>query len=148
MEVILKENVEHLGYKDEVKTVKSGYARNYLIPRGLAITANKTNLKVLGEILSQRSVKEQKLVDEFQTIADALAEVVVKVGAKVSEKGKIFGSVTTIQIAEGIHYEGHVVDRKQIHISEDSIKELGTYTAKIKLHPKVEFDLQFEVVKE
>jgi large subunit ribosomal protein L9 len=75
-------------------------------------------------------------------------EVVVKVGAKVSEKGKIFGSVTTLQIAEAIHYEGHVVDRKQIHISEDSIKELGTYTAKIKLHPKVDFDLRFEVVKE
>lgn len=148
MEVILKENVDHLGYKDEVKTVKSGYARNYLIPRGLAITANETNLKVLEEILKQRSVKEQKLIDEFQVIADALMEVVVKVGAKVSEKGKIFGSVTTIQIAEAIHYEGHVVDRKQIHISEDSIKELGTYTAKIKLHPKVEFDLQFEVVKE
>ena len=148
MEVILKENVDHLGYKDEVKTVKSGYARNYLIPRGLAITANETNLKVLEEILKQRSVKEQKLIDEFQVIADALMEVVVKVGAKVSEKGKIFGSVTTLQIAEAIHYEGHVVDRKQIHISEDSIKELGTYTAKIKLHPKVEFDLQFEVVKE
>ena len=148
MEVILKENVDHLGYKDEVKTVKSGYARNYLIPRGLAITANETNLKVLEEILKQRSVKEQKLIDEFQVIADALMEVVVKVGAKVSEKGKIFGSVTTLQIAEAIHYEGHVVDRKQIQISEDSIKELGTYTAKIKLHPKVEFDLQFEVVKE
>ena len=148
MEVILKENVDHLGYQDEVKTVKSGYARNYLIPRGLAITANETNLKVLEEILKQRSVKEQKLIDEFQVIADALMEVVVKVGAKVSEKGKIFGSVTTLQIAEAIHYEGHVVDRKQIHISEDSIKELGTYTAKIKLHPKVEFDLQFEVVKE
>ena len=148
MEVILKVHVEHLGYKDEVKTVKSGYARNYLIPRGLAITANKTNIKVLNEILNQRSVKEQKLVDEFQTIADALAEVVVKVGAKVSEKGKIFGSVTTLQIAEAIHYEGHVVDRKQINIPEDSIKELGTFTAKIKLHPKVEFDLKFEVVKE
>jgi len=148
MEVILKENVDHLGYKDELKTVKSGYARNYLIPRGLAITANETNLKVLEEILKQRSVKEQKLIDEFQVIADALMEVVVKVGAKVSEKGKIFGSVTTLQIAEAIHYEGHVVDRKQIHISEDAIKELGTYTAKIKLHPKVEFDLQFEVVKE
>jgi len=148
MEVILKVHVEHLGYKDEVKTVKSGYARNYLIPRGLAITANKTNIKVLNETLNQRSVKEQKLVDEFQTIADALAEVVVKVGAKVSEKGKIFGSVTTLQIAEAIHYEGHVVNRKQINIPEDSIKELGTFTAKIKLHPKVEFDLKFEVVKE
>lgn len=148
MEVILKENVEHLGYKDEVKSVKAGYARNYLIPRGLAITANETNLKVREEFIKQRSVKEQKLIDEFQVIADALMEVVVKVGAKVSEKGKIFGSVTTLQIAEAIHYEGHVVDRKQINISEDSIKELGTYTAKIKLHPKVEFDLQFEVVKE
>ena len=148
MEVILKENVDHLGYKDEVKTVKSGYARNYLIPRGLAITANETNLKVLEETLKQRSVKEQKLIDEFQVIADALMEVVVKVGAKVSEKGKIFGSVTTLQIAEAIHYEGHVVDRKQIQISEDSIKELGTYTAKIKLHPKVDFDLRFEVIKE
>ena len=148
MEVILKENVENLGYKDEVKTVKSGYARNYLIPRGLAITANETNVKVLEEILRQRSVKEQKLIDEFQVVADALKDIVVKVGAKVSDKGKIFGSVTTLQIAEAIHYEGHVVDRKQIYISEDSIKELGTYTAKIKLHPKVEFDLQFEVIKE
>ena len=81
-------------------------------------------------------------------IADTFADFVVKVGAKVSDKGKIFGSVTTLQIAEAIHFEGHVVDRKQIHIQEDTIKELGTYTAKIKLHPKVEFDLKFEVIKE
>ena len=148
MEIILKENVDHLGYKDEIKTVKSGYARNYLIPRGLAITANETNRKNLEEIIRQRSVKEQKVVDEFQVIADAFADVTVKVGAKVSEKGKIFGSVTTLQIAEAIHYEGHVVDRKQIHIEEDTIKELGVFTAKIKLHPRVEFDLKFEVIKE
>ena len=137
-----------MGYKDEIKTVKSGYARNYLIPRGLAITANETNRKNLEEIIRQRSVKEQKVVDEFQVIADAFADVTVKVGAKVSEKGKIFGSVTTLQIAEAIHYEGHVVDRKQIHIEEDTIKELGVFTAKIKLHPRVEFDLKFEVIKE
>lgn len=148
MEVILKEDIAHLGYKDEIKTVKSGYARNYLIPRGLVITANETNRKNLNEILKQRSVKEQKLIDEFQVIADTFADFVVKVGAKVSDKGKIFGSVTTLQIAEAIHYEGHVVDRKQIHIQEDTIKELGTYIAKIKLHPKVEFDLKFEVIKE
>jgi len=148
MDIILKQNIDKLGYKDEVKTVKSGYARNYLIPRGLAITANETNRKNLEETLRQRSVKEQKLIDEFQVVADAFSDVVVKVGAKVSEKGKIFGSVTTLQVAEAIHYEGHVVDRRQIHFKEDAIKELGTYTAKIKLHPAVEFDLQFEVVKE
>jgi len=148
MEVILKQDVENIGFKNEIKTVKPGYARNYLIPRGLAITATEINKKVLNETLKQKSFKEEKIISEFQQIADALKNTTVTIGAKVSGKGKIFGSITTLQIAEGIHNEGYVIDRKNIFIKEDAIKELGKYEAHIKLHKDVEFDLSFEVVKE
>ena len=148
MEVILKQDVEHLGFKDDLLNVKEGYARNYLLPKGYALTATEPNKKMLAETLKQRAFKEEKIKSEAQAIADALKDVVVKVGAKVSSKGKIFGSVTTLQIAEAIKKSGHKVDRKSISIKEDVIKNVGTYTANIRFHRDVIVDVQFEVVEE
>src|SRR3972149_10367382 len=112
MQVILKQDVEHLGYKNDVLKVKAGYARNYLLPRGYALMATEPNRKALAENLKQRAFKEEKIKGEAQKIADALKDVVIKVGAKVSSKGKIFGSVTALQIAEAIKKAGCEVDRK------------------------------------
>ncbi len=148
MKVILKENVEKLGFKDEVVEVKNGYGRNFLIPKGMAALATESALKVLEENLKQRAVKDQKVKDEAQKTADALKELVVKVSAKVGEKGKIFGSVNTIQLADAIEKSGHKVDRKYIKIKGEPIKEVGTYEANVRLHKDVDTDFNFEVVAE
>ncbi|MDF1672695.1 MAG: 50S ribosomal protein L9 [Vicingaceae bacterium] len=146
MKVILKENIENLGFKDEVVDVKNGFGRNYLIPKGMANLATQSALKVLEENLKQRAVKDKKVRDEAQKTADALKELVVKVGAKAGEKGKIFGSVNTIQLAEAIEKLGHTVDRKYIKIKGEAIKSLGSYEASIRLHRDVATDVKFEVV--
>jgi large subunit ribosomal protein L9 len=146
MKVILKENIENLGFKDEVVEVKNGFGRNYLIPKGMANLATQSALKVLEENLKQRAVKDKKVRDEAQKTADALKELVVKVGAKAGEKGKIFGSVNTIQLAEAIEKLGYTVDRKYIKIKGDAIKTLGSYEASIRLHRDVATDVKFEVV--
>ena len=148
MKVILKQDVEHLGFKHEIKSVKPGYARNYLIPRAYVIPATIPNIKMLEETLKQRAGKEQKLIKELQGIVDALKEITVKVGAKVSTKGKIFGSVTTLQISDAVKALGFNIDRKQISLKEDAVKELGAYTADVKLHKDITFKLNFEVVKD
>ena len=148
MEVILTKDIENLGYKDDLKAVKPGYARNYLIPQGFAIPATAGNKKMLEETIRQRSVKEQKLVAGYQVIETELTKESIKVGAKVSEKGKIFGSINTTQIAGAIKAVGHDVNRKQITIKDDNIKEVGTYTANIRLHKDVEFEISFEIVAE
>ena len=148
MEIILTKDIENLGYKNDLKKVKSGYARNYLIPKGWAIVANVANKKVLEETTKQQAVKGEKIIAEFNATADALKGTNVQVGAKVSSKGKIYGSITPLQIAEAISKAGHEVNRKQISIVSDNIKETGTYEAKIKLHKEVEFTINFEVVEE
>lgn len=148
MEIILTQDVERLGSKDDVVTVKDGYARNYLIPQKKAIVATESAKKVLAENVRQRAHKEARLREEALSIAEKLANKVVKIGAKVSTSGKIFGSVNTIQIAEAINKKGFEIDRKQITLPEDSIKEVGNYSAKIKLYKDVIFDLDFEVVGE
>ena len=148
MKVILKENIENLGFKDEVVEVKNGYGRNYLIPKGMANLATESALKVLEENLKQRAVKDKKVRDEAQKTADALKELVVKVGAKAGEKGKIFGSVNTIQLAEAIEKLGYTVDRKYIKIKGDAVKTLGSYEASIRLHKDVATDVKFEVVED
>lgn len=148
MKIILKENVENLGFKDEVVEVKNGYGRNYLIPKGKATLATTSALKVLEENLKQRAVKDQKVKDEAQKTADALKELVVKVGAKAGEKGKIFGSVNTIQLTEAIEKAGHNVDRKYIKIKGEPIKSLGAYEANIRLHKDIDVDVKFEVVED
>jgi len=129
MEIILIQDVERLGSKDDIVTVKDGYARNFLIPRKKAIAATDSAKKVLAENIKQRAHKEARLREESQVIAEKLANKKVKIGAKVSSAGKIFGSVNTIQVAEAINKKGFEIERKQITLPEDSIKEVGTYTA-------------------
>jgi large subunit ribosomal protein L9 len=148
MEVILKSNIEKLGAKDEVVNVRPGYARNYLIPRGYAIAATDSSKKMLTENLKQRAHKETKILAEAQALADKLGALELKIGTKASETGKIFGSVNTIQIAEALGKAGHNIDRKSISISDEHIKMLGNYEAKVKLHKEVSAIVKFEVVAE
>ena len=148
MEIILKEDINNLGYKNDVVNVKNGYANNFLIPNGVAMRATKSAKKVLEENLKQRAHKEEKLRLDAQTIADSLQNKEVKVGAKTSSKGKIFGSVTNIQLADAINKKGFDIDRKKISIVQKEVKEIGTYQALIKLHRDVKVELEFEVVSE
>ena len=148
MEIILIQDVERLGSKDDIVNVKDGYARNYLIPRKKAIAATESAKKVLAENVRQRAHKEARLREEALSIADKLENKVVKIGAKVISSGKIFGSVNTIQVAEAINKKGFEIDRRQITLPKESIKEVGTYNAKIKLYKDVIVDLEFNVVGE
>ncbi|MBX7053060.1 MAG: 50S ribosomal protein L9 [Flavobacteriales bacterium] len=148
MEVILKSNIEKLGAKDEVVSVRPGYARNYLIPRGYAIAATESAKKMLTENLKQRAHKETKILAEAQTLAEKLGALDLKIGTKASETGKIFGSVNTIQISEALAKEGFNIDRKSISITDEHIKMLGSYEAKVKLHKEVSAVVKFEVVAE
>ncbi|MBI3502743.1 MAG: 50S ribosomal protein L9 [Bacteroidetes bacterium] len=149
MEVILKEDVKHLGSKHELVKVRPGYARNFLIPKGFAVEATEGRRKEHAEVIKQRAHKEEKIRTAAQKAAEVLKNMTLKVGAKVGEKGKIFGSVTAIQIAEAIKKAGYDVDRKNISIeNEANIKTLGTYSANIKLHKEVSLKVNFEVVAE
>jgi len=148
MEIILLQDIQNLGSKNDIVNVKDGYGRNFLIPKKMAIVANSTTKKVLAENIRQRAHKEAKLKDEALALATQLQGKTVTIGAKTSTSGKIFGSVNTIQLAEAINKLGFEIDRKQIKIAEDSIKEVGTYTAKIKLHKEVSVDFSFEVISE
>ena len=148
MEVILKSNIEKLGAKDEVVNVRPGYARNFLIPRGYAIAATESAKKILTENLKQRAHKETKILAEAQTLAEKLGALDLKIGTKASETGKIFGSVNTIQISEALAKEGFNIDRKSISITDEHIKMLGSYEAKVKLHKEVSAVVKFEVVAE
>jgi len=148
MEIILKQDMPNLGHKDDIIAVKDGYARNYLIPRGFAINATKTNRKVHEENLRQRAHKEAQLKDAAIELADKLKDVSITIGAKTSTKGKIFGSVNAIQIAEELVKQGFEVDRKNISIKEELIKEVGKYTAMVKLHREVEVEIPFEIISE
>ncbi|MGV8139285.1 MAG: 50S ribosomal protein L9 [Mangrovibacterium sp.] len=148
MEIILLQDIQNLGSKDDIVNVRDGYGRNYLIPKKMAIVANSTSKKVLAENIRQRAHKEAKLKADAQALAGQLQGKSVIIGAKTSSSGKIFGSVNTIQLAEAINKLGFEIDRKQIKIAEDSIKEVGTYSAKIKLHKEVTVDFGFEVVSE
>ncbi len=148
MEVILKEDIDKLGYKDEVVNVKAGFGRNYLIPQGKAIAATESAKKVLAENIKQRAHKESKILDEAQAVATKLEGVALKIGAKAGETGKIFGSVNTIQIAEALAKVGFQFERKNISIQGDTIKELGEYEATVKLHKDINQTVKFEVVGE
>ncbi|UTW67206.1 50S ribosomal protein L9 [bacterium SCSIO 12643] len=148
MEIILKENIEGLGYTNDLVTVKPGYGRNFLIPTGKAILATESAKKVREENLRQRAHKEAKLVEEAKGFAAKLEAMSIKIGAKVGESGKIFGSVNTIQLAEAITNLGVAVDRKNISIVNEPIKNVGSYEAKIKFHKEVEQSITFEVVGE
>jgi len=148
MEIILKEDIQNLGHKNDIVTVKNGYGRNYLIPMGLAVIANASAKKMHEENIRQRAHKEEKIKNEAQEIANKLEKVSLTIGAKTSSTGKIFGSVNTIQLAEALKEKGYGIDRKNISIPEDQIKEVGKYTATIKLHKEVSVDIEFEIVAE
>jgi large subunit ribosomal protein L9 len=148
MEVILKQDIINLGSKDDIVKVRNGYANNYLIPNGYAIVANDSTRKMHAELTKQRAHKESKLREEAQQLAEKLKEVKISIGAKTSSKGKIFGSVNTIQIAEALVAKGFSIDRKQILIKEELIKEIGSYTAKVKLYKDVNVELAFDVISE
>ena len=149
MDIILKQDIPNLGYKNDIITVKNGYARNYLIPKGMAILADKSSRKVLAEVIKQRAFKEDKIRNEAETLAKALETITLKIAAKSGTSGKIFGSVNAIQISQALSDQfKYEVDRKLIEVDGDSIKELGTYKARVKLHKEVELDLNFEVFAE
>ena len=146
MKIILKEDVNGLGYKDDVVEVKSGYGRNYLIPTGKAVIASESALKVLAENQRQRAHKLERIKAEAEAAAAALEGVKLTIGAKTSSTGTIFGSVNAIQIAEALEKLGHNIDRKLITI--EPVKEVGNYNATIKLHREVTVEVPFEVVAE
>ena len=148
MNVILQQDMPNLGHKDDIVAVKDGYARNYLIPKGYAINATEQAKKVHTEILRQRSHKEEQLKEAALKMAEELKDVSLTIGAKTSTKGKIFGSVNTIQIAEALTEKGFEVERKNISIKDDLIKEIGDYSATIKLHKEVLVDIPFEIISE
>lgn len=146
MQIILKEDVAGLGYKDDIVTVKDGYGRNFLIPTRKAVIASESAKKELAEVLKQRAHKLAKIKADAEELAAKLKDVTLKIGAKTSSTGTIFGSVTNIQIADALAKEGFTIDRKIIYIK--NVKEVGNYTATIKLHKEVSVEVPFEVVSE
>jgi large subunit ribosomal protein L9 len=148
MQIILKQDVEHLGYKNDVVNVRDGYARNFLIPRGMAETATASSLKMLSETVKQQAHKAEKVLAEAKSLGEKLQASNVKVSAKVGESGKIFGSINTVQLAEALKTAGFNVERRSLNIVEDSIKTVGTYKATAQLHKEVKVEFQFEVVEE
>lgn len=147
MEIILKEDIVNLGYKNDIVTVKSGYGRNYLIPTGKAVIASPAAKKMLAEELKQRAHKLEKIKKDAEELAAKLAGVSLKIATKVSSTGTIFGSVGNIQIAEELAKLGHNIDRKII-VVKDVVKEVGNYKAIVKLHKEVSVEIPFEVVAE
>ena len=148
MEVILKKNVDKLGYTNEVVTVKPGYGRNFLIPQGYAVLATASAKKAHEEIMRQKSHKESKMLAEAQAIAAKLADVTLSIATKAGENGKIFGSINTVQIAEALREVGFDIDRKSLKIKEEPIRELGTFEAEANLYKGVKQTFKIEVVSE
>ena len=149
MEIILKQDINKLGNKSDIVNVKPGYANNYLIPKGFATIATESAKKVLAENLKQQAHKEERLRNDAIALAEQIKNKEIKIGAKTSTTGKIFGSVNTIQIAEALAKKGIEVDRKNITIeNENNIKEVGKYNATIKLYKDVKATIEFEVVSE
>jgi len=148
MEVILKKNVDKLGYANEIVTVKPGYGRNFLIPQGYAVLATASAKKAHAEVMKQKAHKESKLVAEAQELAAKLADLTGTISTKAGENGKIFGSVNTVQLSEALKKAGYDVDRKSLKIKDEPIKEVGTYEAEANLHKGVKPVFKFEVVGE
>lgn len=148
MELILKQDVDNLGFKDDIVTVKNGYGRNFLIPQGHAILATVSAKKVLAENLKQRAFKEQKIVDDAKTVAAALKTLEIKIASKTGQGDKLFGSVNNINVAEALQKEGHTIDKKYINVIGGTVKRTGKYNAVVRLHRDVTVDLPFEVIKQ
>ncbi len=147
MQVILKEDILNLGYKDDIVNVKDGYGRNYLIPQGKAVIASESARKELAENLKQRAHKIAKIKQDAQDLAAKIEGISLTIATKASATGKIYGSVTNIQIAEALAKLGHEIDRKII-VVKDAVKEIGSYKAVVKLHKEVNVEIPFEVVAE
>jgi large subunit ribosomal protein L9 len=145
MELILKEDISGLGYKNDIVKVKDGYGRNYLIPQGLASLATESAKKVLAENMKQAAHKAEKIKKAAQAIADGIGEMVIEVKAKAGESGKIFGAVTTIQVSDALKEKGFEVDRRKITFKSE-VKMLGEYVAILDLHKEVKKELPFKVV--
>jgi large subunit ribosomal protein L9 len=149
MEIILKQDITGLGYKNDLLTVKDGYGRNYLIPKGLAMVATTSNKKQLTELKKQQAFKEEKIKKEADAVAQALEGAALKIAVKASTTGKIFGSVNNIIVATAIKEQKNLeIDRKKINLDGDNIKEVGQYKAVVKLHKDVEVELELDVVAE
>ena len=148
MELILKQDVENLGFKDDVVTVKNGYGRNYLIPHGYAMLATSSAKKVLAENLKQRAYKEAKLIEDANIIAETIKGLDIKIASKVGTGDKLFGSVNNINLADAIAKSGTTIDKKFIKVVGGSVKRLGKYQATVRLHREVVADITFEVVSE
>ncbi len=145
MEVILKEDIKGIGYKHDTVTVKPGYGRNYLIPQGHAILANKSNRMKIDELIKQRAHKAAKLKQDAQDIADAIGEMILDISAKAGESGKIFGAVTALQVSDALTAKGFEVDRKKISFTQ--IKSLGQYEAELDLHKEVHHKITLNVIE-
>ncbi len=149
MEIILKQDVQNLGYADDIVKVKDGYARNYLIPQGLAIQASEPNKKMLAETLKQRAFKLEKIRKEAEFLAGKIDRSTLTIGSKKTKKGTIFGSVTNIAVAQALKEQHDIeIDRKRITLPSEHIKELGTYTAQINIHKDIKVTVNLEVIAE
>ncbi len=149
MELILLQDVQNLGYADDLVKVKDGYGRNYLIPKGLAVLANPSRKKALAETLKQRAFKIEKIRKEAEFLAGKIEGLTLKIYTKASEKGTIFGSVNTIAVANALKEQHNIeIDRKKIFLKEDHIKELGNYTAQVQLHKEFKVTVNLEVLAE
>ncbi|MAU31232.1 MAG: 50S ribosomal protein L9 [Flavobacteriaceae bacterium] len=148
MEIILKKDVEGVGFKDDILSVKNGFGRNFLIPNGSAILATPSAKKVLAENIKQQVVKDKKIIDDANKLAKKINSLEIKIKAKVGEGVKLFGSVNNINVQKELAESGVEIDKKSIIISGNNIKQTGKYTAKIRLHREVIFDFPFEVVPE
>ena len=148
MEIILIQDVNKLGQKDDIVKVKDGYGRNFLIPQGYAIAATASSKKIHSENMKQRAHKEEKIKESALELAGKLEGLKITVGAKASSTGKIFGSVNTIQIAESLKEQGFDIDRRSITLPVDQIKEVGAYKAVVKLHREVRVEIEFEIIAE
>ena len=148
MELILKIDVENLGFTDDIVTVKNGYGRNFLLPQGLAVLATPSTKKVLAETLKQRAFKEKKIIEDAQKEADKLKGLEIKIASKSGEGNKLFGSVSNANLATALENNGVAIDKKYITIAGGLIKRTGQYDAKIRFHRDVVSNLSFEVVAE
>ncbi len=148
MELILKQDVENVGFKDDVVTVKNGYGRNFLIPQGVAVIATSSAKKVLAETLKQRAFKEEKLIKDATKVADAIKALEIKISAKTGEGDKLFGSVNNINVAEALEAAGHSIDKKFIKVEGGNVKRLGKYNATVRLHRAVIVEMTFDVIEE
>lgn len=148
MDIILKKDVENLGFIDDIVTVKNGYGRNFLIPQGLAVLATVSAKKVLAETLKQRAYKEEKIIKDATAIADAIKELEIKITAKTADSSKLFGSVNNADVAEALATAGHVVDKKYIKVEGGNIKRIGKYNATIRLHRAVVVELPIDIIAE